>query len=291
VQGTWRQPWEGLAVPCGERLIVEVNGLPSVEALYHYPALIEQPALQGKLRILEDALLDRASLVVTPSEVTREYLVDRGVRRGDIAVVPNAPSIAPAPAPVDVGAREGPVRLCYVGTLAPWQGVEGLVAALPRVPADVALTVLTPSSPARQRALLRHAAELGVADRVTLAPPLPPEALGPFLATQDLGAAPLTPCARNLVQGGMPLKVLDYLAAGLPVLAPDLPIVAELLGAGYPTYPRHSARGMAELLAELVASADRRRALGAEGLARVASRFGREAQAEALCAAYRRIAA
>lgn len=287
-----RSPWEGLAVPAGERLVVEINGVPSVEAIYHHAALIERPALQAKLRVLEDALLDRAALVITPSEVTRDYLADRGVPAERIAVVPNAPSFAPAAAPPARGAAAGePVRLCYAGTLTRWQGLEELLSAMGRAGVEVTLTVLTPSSASRQRALLRAAAKAGVAERVTFSPPLEPEALGAFLATQDVGVAPLLPCARNLVQGGMPLKILDTMAAGLPVLAPDLPIVQRILGPGYPTYPRHSVAGMAELLAALSASPELRRELGARGLGRVRAELSREAQAIALRAAYASIAA
>lgn len=287
-----RSPWEGLAVPAGERLVVEINGVPSVEAIYHHAALIERPALQAKLRVLEDALLDRAALVITLSEVTRDYLADRGVPAERIAVVPNAPSFAPAEAPPAREAAPGePVRLCYLGTLARWQGLEELLSAMGRAGVEVTLTVLTPSSASRQRALLRAAAKAGVAERVTFSPPLEPEALGAFLATQDVGVAPLLPCARNLVQGGMPLKILDTMAAGLPVLAPDLPIVQRILGPGYPTYPRHSVAGMAELLAALSASPELRRELGARGLGRARAELSREAQAMALRAAYASIAA
>jgi glycosyltransferase involved in cell wall biosynthesis len=44
----------------------------------------------------------------------------------------------------------------------------------------------------------------------------------------DAIVAPLTPNDRNLVQGCCPLKVLEGMATGTPVITSDLPVVREL---------------------------------------------------------------
>lgn len=282
-----RSPWEGLAVPAGEPLVYEVNGFMSVEAGYHFPRVPALPGLRQKLRRLEDALLDRASLVVTPSDVTADHVEDRGVERARIRVVPNSPSTPLAAAPPPPEARApGPLRLCYLGTLSPWQGLDDLLRALPRATAPFHLTVLTGAPERRQRRLLRKAARLGLAERVTVRPAVPPEALQAVLREHDVGVAPLVPCERNLIQGCMPIKLLDVMAAGLPLLAPDLPVVRQVVGPEAPLYGRASQDALLGLLSRLAADPALRHDLGRAGLERVRARFSRDAQRAALLAVY-----
>src|SRR5947209_7291245 len=72
-----------------DRFVFEVNGLPSVEWKYHYPAVADDRELLRKLRAMEDACLAAADLVVTVSRVTADYLSGRGVDPGRIRVIPN----------------------------------------------------------------------------------------------------------------------------------------------------------------------------------------------------------
>lgn len=285
-----RSPWEGLAAPLGRRLVYEVNGFYSIEAQYHFPDTIHLPSIRAKLRALELCLLDRSDLVITPSNVTARYLEDLGVPAQRIAVVPNAPSI-PEPPPAAPAASSGSdvVQLCYIGTLAPWQGLPELISILPRLTTPFHLTVLTHPTSWRARRLVRLAQKRGLGDRLTLREPMPPAALAAFLATQDIALAPLIPCERNLVQGCMPIKLLDYALAGLPVLAPDMPVVRDVLGPAYRLYRRWGRSGMAELLDELVRAPALRAELADMGRAHVRARFSHARQEEALHAAYARM--
>jgi glycosyltransferase involved in cell wall biosynthesis len=271
-----RSPWEGLAAPLGRRLVYEVNAFYSIEAQYHFPDTIHLPSIRSKLRALELCLLDRSDLVITPSSVTARYLEDLGVPAQRIAVVPNAPSI-------DV------LQLCYIGTLAPWQGLPELISILPRMTVPFHLTVLTSAASWRARRLIRLARKRGLADRLTLREPMAPAELGAFLATQDIALAPLIPCERNLVQGCMPIKLLDYALAGLPVLAPDMPVVRDVLGPDYRLYRRWGRSGMAELLDELMRAPALRQELATLGRELVRRCFSHARQDEALHAAYARM--
>ena len=278
-----RSPFEGLAVPYGRPLIYEVNGLYSIEAAYHFPAIARQPSVRTKLRAMERCLLDRADLVITPSRVTATYLEELGVERDRIEVVPNAPSIAPL-------AREehdrDEVRLVYAGSLAGWQGVFELVAALPEIPA--VLTVLTSGNRDAVRSLEKLAAKGGVPDRLRVRE-CAPDRMGAELAAHDIAVAPLIPCERNLVQGAMPIKLLDYAIAGLPIVAPEMPVVRELVGPDYPLYDRWSRTAMLRSIAELVDRPALRRSLGERAQSHVAERFSPAKQRERLLAAYARL--
>lgn len=278
-----RSPWEGLAVPAGKPLIYEVNGLASIELPYHHAALHTRPTLVDRLRLHEDALIGRADLLVTPSAVTRAYLIDRGADPARVHLVPNRPTLEISTPPARA---DGPTRLVYIGTLTAWQGLWDLIKILPRLSDPVELTVATAARKLQRKALQRFARKAGVA--LTIIDAVPPEALGPLLQAHDIAVAPLTPCARNLVQGCMPIKLLDYMAAGLPILVPDMPVVRDVLGPEYPLYRRYSRSQMRLTLQRLIDDAQMRSDLVAIGHQRV-TQFDPTVQRDALRAVYRRL--
>ena len=61
---------------------------------------------------------------------------------------------------------------------------------------------------------------------------LPEAELARFKQHALLSLAPLKDCSRNVVQGCAPLKILESLAAGTPVIASDLPAVREIMRDG-----------------------------------------------------------
>jgi glycosyltransferase involved in cell wall biosynthesis len=281
-----RSPFEGLAAAEGSLRVAEVNALYSVELPYHYPALTDHPGFRGPMRALEVTWLERADVIVTPSAVTAAYLDDLGFP--DARVVPNAPSV---PRPAQIAAPRppgaGPLRLVYVGTLTAWQGLATAIEVLPRLlDLDPVLTVYTASS--RRKWVEKLAAKRGVGDRVHLRDALPPTALGAALGEHDLALAPLTPSERNLVQGCMPIKVLDYLRAGVAVVAPELPVVRAMVGPGAPLYRPWSRQSLVDTIRDLATSD--RAALVQAGRERVEAVFSERAQAEALRAVYRELA-
>jgi glycosyltransferase involved in cell wall biosynthesis len=210
-----------------EHLVYEVNGLPSIELKYHAPAVAEDDELLGKLVAQEDYLLGRADLLLTPSAVTAEHLVSRGASPERIRVIPNG---------VDTGLfsfqeprpREGrPVRLLYSGTMTSWQGVHHAIEACRLLRRDVPalLTLVGPTRRQQRRELLGLCGELVGEGAVELLEPLSQPELARLHHACDVVLVPLPPNDRNLVQGCCPLKLLEAMASGTPVVASDLPVV------------------------------------------------------------------
>ncbi|NJP04618.1 MAG: glycosyltransferase family 4 protein [Chloroflexaceae bacterium] len=231
----YRSIWSGLQlaqarVGSGYRTLFEVNGLPSIELPYHYPDLRQHPLLH-KIREQELATLALSQAVICPSDVTRAFLVSLGVPRERITIIRNG--ITPsefAPSPVPIPDSEPPVIL-YVGTLAEWQGLDVMIRALPLIIAHhPARLRIVGRGRSRQRKLLeRQIRKLGLEQYVQLEPAVAHHQVPAMIAQATLCVAPLSLNDRNVVQGCCPIKVLEYMAAGRPLVAANLPVVRELV--------------------------------------------------------------
>ncbi len=226
----FRDPWSGLAalakVHPQAKIIYEVNGLPSIEMSHHYPAM--HPQTREKFRAAERYCWEKADHVITPSQVLYENLLRLGVAEKKLTMIANgAESIENLPRPVD--APE--CYILYFGALQKWQGVDVLLRAFKRLLNQEGLFLVICSSNSRKKArIYRKLAErLGLEDRILWHYGLNKEQLGGWITHARLTVAPLTECDRNLEQGCCPLKILESMAYGVPVIASDLPVVRELL--------------------------------------------------------------
>ncbi|WP_240487276.1 glycosyltransferase [Actinomadura flavalba] len=246
-----RDPWGALPALAGNAPVVfEVNGLPSIEMTHTWPWAA--PAALAKIRDLELDCLERSAAVVVPSRVIGDRLRALGVPGDKIHLVPNgATPNAPAARPAGAPAR----YLVYVGALQPWQGLDVLLRAFARLAdlTDLRLVVCASVPERRAKPLRRLAERLGVADRVDWRFTLPHHEVAGWLTHAEVSVAPLTGCARNVEQGCAPLKVIESMAAGVPVVASDLPVVRELMAGEHgrlvpPDRPAELARAIRILL-------------------------------------------
>ncbi|HNO93394.1 MAG TPA: glycosyltransferase family 4 protein, partial [Anaerolineales bacterium] len=82
----------------------------------------------------------------------------------------------------------------------------------------------------RQRKMLaKQIRKLGLDEYVLVQPAVPHHEIPAVIASADLCVAPLGLNDRNVTQGACPIKVLEYMAAGRPLLASNMPIVRELV--------------------------------------------------------------
>jgi len=228
----FRSPWEGLpAVRRGGPTVYEVNGLPSMELEQLYPGMTAR--VRETFVAWEAECLACATAIICPSARTRAFLLARhGVGLGaKLTVMPNgydAVRLASGDAP-PARAANAPLRLVYLGTLHPWQGVAFSLRALGRLARPATLEIYAPPHRSHTPHLERRIRRLGLADRVRLHAPLSKARLEEVLPGHDLALAPLMKTPRNTEQGCFPIKLLDYLAHGLPVLASDLFVTRQLL--------------------------------------------------------------
>lgn len=230
----YRSVWCGLPLAQarrarGYKTLFEVNGLPSVELKYHYPAI--EPELLAKIKEQEIATLHLSDAVICPSRVTRDYLASLGLDRARVTVIPNGVSPSDfSPSPLPPRAGRVPVLL-YTGTLADWQGLDILIKSLPKIleHREVKLQLVGRGRSRQRKLLAKYIRKLGLTEHVSLQPAVPHHAVPALVAAADICVAPLGLNDRNVTQGACPIKVLEYMAAGRPLLASNMPIVRELV--------------------------------------------------------------
>lgn len=164
-------------------------------------------------RRLEASVFARAAAIVTNGEGTRRVIEAAWPALPPIRAIPNATRADRARPP-----RPGPVpTVGYTGSPRSWKGLADVFASLPGWPAGVRLELVggAPEGPVPAGVIVSPA--VGYAAL--------PERLAGFSAL-------LLPLADNLYGRALanPLKLWDYLATGLPIVAADLPTVREVAG-------------------------------------------------------------
>ena len=273
----FRDPWTGVPIlerPHGYACVYEVNGLPSIELPLTYPALDDETL--AKVRADERRCWTEADLVVVPAATVRHTLIRLGCSPEKIAVVPNGADVREGPAPARPVDAPGSYLL-YFGALQPWQGVGTLLRAFARLAdfPDLHLLVCASQAGRQLEAQQRLAARLGVADRTLWRVALDETELAPWRAHALASLAPLSECARNVSQGCAPLKILESMAAGVPVVASDLGSTRELVTDGVDgrLVPADRPAELARAVRLLIEYPDERARLAEEARRTIARRF------------------
>ena len=189
---------------------------------------VRRPGWGGWLeRHAERPALRAATVVACGTEVVADQVTRLGVPDERVLVTPTGVDLALFSAPPDRAAARQALAIGdelvigWVGSFRPFHELEQIVHAAARV--EGATLLLVGDGPERP-AIERLSRALGVRTRFTGL--VPHEDLPRLLAAMDVGvvlARPGEPFHYS------PLKVAEYLAAGLPVVAPRVPELIERL--------------------------------------------------------------
>lgn len=274
--------WGAMDAVMAHRLFAPAYRLPPL--VHHEDGFNEDEAerLDPKRNLYRRAALGRAAALVVPS--TALETIARKVWRQPEARVRRIPNgidtaaFAAAPDPVALPIRKGEGEF-WVGTLAglrPVKRLPDLVAAFENLPAHWHL-VICGEGPERG-AILAEAEALGIAARVHLPGNVDPaKAVGLF----DIFAL-------SSASEQFPLSVVEAMAAGLAVAAPDVGDIRHILApenAALLTSPGDP-RALGESLVALGADPARRAALGAANAVRARALFDIAAMRAAYEAVY-----
>lgn len=181
-------------------------------------------------RAREQHLLRASDRVIAVSSGVRDHVLTSGLPRERVVVIHNGVDVTLFAAGRGntirrrYGLRGKPV-LGFAGSLKPWHGVESLVRALPGLSETVHL-LLVGDGPQRD-AVEALARALNVTPRLRMAGAVPHERMPDYLAAMDVAVAPYEAQPDFYFS---PLKVIEYMAAGLPVVASDQGDLPEIIG-------------------------------------------------------------
>jgi glycosyltransferase involved in cell wall biosynthesis len=117
----------------------------------------------------------------------------------------------------------GPPTLAYAGGLMPGRGLEPAIRVLALIP-ELRLQLIGSGAADYIASLRFAAAHMGVAERLEFVPAVAPDALIDALRGAAAGLCLIEPICLSY-ELALPNKLFEYAAAGVPVLASDLPVI------------------------------------------------------------------
>jgi glycosyltransferase involved in cell wall biosynthesis len=268
--------WAGMyfARERGIPWILEINA-PLVDEQRRYRHLSLIPVARG----LERQLIIEADTIVVPAEELRSYVAKKVGRRSKVRVIPNGVDLDLFQEPIDrlspqtVKRLDGRFVIAFLGSLKPWHGIKQLLQAFARLRSTVPSAHLLVIGEGPMLKEIETAARRLGPDTVTLCGAVPHEEVPAWLARADVGVAPYPELPGFYFS---PLKIVEYLAAGLPVVASGIGQIVDLV--------KHERTGLivppgdpgalAEALARLYADRRLRARLGRRARERARQRHG-----------------
>jgi glycosyltransferase involved in cell wall biosynthesis len=170
----------------------------------------------------------------------------------------------------------------YTGTFEPYQGLPMLVSAIPGIRAAVpdAVFVLVGRDPAQAVEVDRLVAALPDAGAVRIVPRQPRQAIPAYLALATVLVSP------RAYGDNLPLKIFDYLAAGVPIVATDIAAHRSLLDPTRAEMPQPTAPGLEVALVKVLTDKTHAAQLGANARAYAAEHLSWGAYRAAVAALY-----
>lgn len=254
------------------------------------PVVIEVNAPEGdeldsgdrRLPALRRLFSNRHALELAQAAFTVSEQISRPLREAapgkPVLTIPNGVDIArfdPAASPLPVrralGIPDGRVVFGFVGSFAPWHGLDLLVDAFGALLAErLPVHLLLVGQANRQwQALLDRLQTPALAPHVTLAGFVPPGNIPPYLAAMDVTVLP------NAAHYCSPLKLFEYMAMAKPTVAAHTAPVAATLADGEEglLFPVGDLAALTARLRQMVLQPDLGEALGRRARRRMEREF------------------
>ena len=236
---------------CGVPGILEVNA-PLIDEQRTHRVLVDEQAADAALQEQVQAALATICVsdpvrdwVIARTEGTRVFTVPNGVNVHRITPQPESPG-----APV----------VTFVGTLKPWHGVDVLLRARAQAHKDWKLRIIGDGPMRAELDDLARSLGIDVDFRGAVAP----DAIPQHMAGTAIGVAPYPAMDTDSDQYFSPLKVYEYMAAGLPVVASRVGQLPEIMGESAYLVPPSDPEALAEALDALVANPVERARVGSD---------------------------
>jgi glycosyltransferase involved in cell wall biosynthesis len=269
---------------CRVPLVLEMNAPALESALFqdhywHVP--LAGPALEG-------LLVRRANRVLTVSQALASHLADRhSVPAAKFVVNHNGVDLSRFRQPVGGGSIRRQLGISekrvvgFVGSLHAWRGPELLLDVIRRLAAWEDVAVLLVGDGDEWQPFVQAASHDGSSARIVRAGRLPHERIPDYIAAMDVAFIPDSAFYMS------PLKLFEYMAMGVPTVAPRRAAIAEVVRDGETglLFSPGSAAEATVCLATLLNDEARRQQIGSAAAACVRADFTWEANARRVQAA------
>lgn len=193
-----------------------------------YPDTPPLPASQlERQKRIDRKIYERSDAIVCVTNALRDLLVSTFGYRDGLHVIRNGVHLPEGP----LERKPDKATIVYVGQLYPWKGVDTLLHAMKGLP-EATLQIVGglpfESDGARLEAL---SGVLGVGGRVHFRSFVPHGELAAHFARATVTAVPLPDNVYTRAFTS-PLKIFEAMAAGVPVVASDLPAIREVIRDG-----------------------------------------------------------
>lgn len=286
-------------VRLGAATVYEARGLWEVTALSRgdYPLGTDDARYQLAAR-MEAAAAEAADAVIVLSEGLAEALAERGVDPAKMIVAPNCAPVRERSNPhekTDARRLAGfPPDACvvgYLGFVGAYEGLDDLLEAFARArarPEGRTLRLLVVGDGPVLDPLRERAAALSLTDAARFTGRVPRADATRLAGAVDIVALPRRdlPVTRIVP----PIKAVEAMARGLPLVVSDLPALTALVEADRTALvvPPGDVAALTDALIRLTMEPDLRASLGAAGLAAAADRFAPDIVGASIERAYER---
>jgi glycosyltransferase involved in cell wall biosynthesis len=170
-----------------------------------------------------------ADVLLPVTEVLAGYARRAGVPASRIVVIPNGIDAAKfADLPDRRAAKQrlglsGKRVLGFTGFVRRWNGLDAVIDLLASRGAELDMHLLLVGDGPARAELEQRAERMGVRSRMTITGIVPRDQIGAHIAGFDIALQP------GVTAYASPLKLFEYMAAGLAIVAPDQPNIREIL--------------------------------------------------------------
>lgn len=238
--------------------LLEVNA-PLIEEQAAHRVLVDRQMAE---KVAARTFAAATAALAVSSEVAES--VSRFTQGQRVHVLPNGvdPDRCAPHVPPRLASLPGVCTLGFVGSLKPWHGIDVLLDAFDRIHRAMPRSRLLVVGDGPERSTLeKFAGRLGLSESVILTGAVPPDEVPGLLTSMDVAAAPYPGHGFYF----SPLKIFEYMAAGLPTVASRVGQVAEIIEddvTGILCTPGNP-DALAESVIDLFGNKEKRRRLGA----------------------------
>ena len=190
-------------------------------------------------------------------------------------------NFSPLPPSASTIARDGPLRIGYVGRLVDEKGLDDALNAIARTTTPISLAIMGEGP--HEGKLRQRADELGLTARVTFQGWASPAEVATFLRSLDVLVL-LTRTTRS-VREQFGRVIVEAQSCGVPVIGSESGAIPSVVGDGGWIVPESDPAALADLLNRIAADPDERRRKGLFARRNVETRFTYGAVADALVSA------